>query len=196
MQNNIVPEGSLWEIIGIESAGKHPTVKCRCACGNEKIIRRQHLLSGASKSCGCLRKRLTSIRTRSHGETDSKEYRAWKKMRSRCSCKTDKSYEYYGGSGICVTNEWDDYKIFKRDMGVSPSGTSLDRINPFLNYCKENCRWADATTQARNTRRSIRIGDEPIADVAERNGIKPHVARTRVTICGWDPLKAATFKVR
>lgn len=28
--------------------------KCRCACGNEKIVREDHLKSGEVKSCGCI----------------------------------------------------------------------------------------------------------------------------------------------
>lgn len=28
--------------------------KCKCDCGNEKVIRRQSLLDGKTKSCGCL----------------------------------------------------------------------------------------------------------------------------------------------
>ena len=30
--------------------------KCKCACGFEPIIRRNDLVSGSSKSCGCSKK--------------------------------------------------------------------------------------------------------------------------------------------
>ena len=35
------------------SAGKHSKWLCKCECGKYKEIRKDHLISGASKSCGC-----------------------------------------------------------------------------------------------------------------------------------------------
>lgn len=31
-------------------------------------------------------------------------------------------------------------------------GLSIDRINPYGNYEKDNCRWSNSTVQSRNTR--------------------------------------------
>ena len=39
-------------------------------------------------------------------------------------------------------------------MGERPEGTSLDRTDVNGNYCKENCRWADASVQGFNQRKS------------------------------------------
>jgi hypothetical protein len=51
-----------------------------------------------------------------------------------------------------VCPEWFDYKAFATDMG-EPEGTqTLDRIDPYGDYNKANCRWASVTTQNRNTR--------------------------------------------
>lgn len=33
--------------------------KCRCDCGNEKIVRADHLISGHTQSCGCITKNRT-----------------------------------------------------------------------------------------------------------------------------------------
>ncbi len=30
---------------------------CKCDCGNEKIVRRTNLITGHTKSCGCIKKR-------------------------------------------------------------------------------------------------------------------------------------------
>lgn len=38
--------------------------KCRCRCGNEVMIRDDHLMSGASQSCGCLQKEAASSANR------------------------------------------------------------------------------------------------------------------------------------
>jgi hypothetical protein len=40
-------------------------------------------------------------------------------------------------------------------MGEAPNGQSIDRIDNEKGYFKENCRWADHFTQARNTRKFI-----------------------------------------
>lgn len=32
--------------------------RCRCDCGNEVVVRRQNLLSGLTKSCGCLKREI------------------------------------------------------------------------------------------------------------------------------------------
>ena len=34
------------------------TWRCRCDCGNEKVVNRNSLIKGASRSCGCLQKEL------------------------------------------------------------------------------------------------------------------------------------------
>lgn len=47
-----------WTIIE-EKEGKF---LCKCECGTEKLVNPSYLLNGRSKSCGCLRKELTSKR--------------------------------------------------------------------------------------------------------------------------------------
>lgn len=34
---------------------------CRCVCGNERIVRAERLISGKSKSCGCVTTRIEDI---------------------------------------------------------------------------------------------------------------------------------------
>lgn len=37
---------------------------CRCSCGNEKIVKGEKLRQGQTKSCGCLRREITSALTK------------------------------------------------------------------------------------------------------------------------------------
>lgn len=49
--------GKLTVIEFIEMRHGHPYYKCKCDCGNEKIINGYSLKIGDTKSCGCLRKK-------------------------------------------------------------------------------------------------------------------------------------------
>lgn len=80
-------------------------------------------------------------------------------MKSRCYNINHRSYKNYGARGITVCDSWkSSYKNFIADMGYKPDGLSLDRIDNNLGYSKENCRWATATQQMRNTRHSTKEG--------------------------------------
>lgn len=81
--------------------------------------------------------------------TNPREYRIWKAMRARCSAPCLRHYSYQQ-KGIKVCKEWDSFNQFMIDMGEAPEGYSIDRIDNDGNYCKENCRWANQTTQSRN----------------------------------------------
>lgn len=82
------------------------------------------------------------------------EYRAWQDMLQRCNNPKSQSYKDYGARGVSVCERWLAFDSFIEDMGPRPDGRSLDRINNDGNYEPSNCRWADLTTQNRNTRRS------------------------------------------
>lgn len=133
----------------------------RCDCGSVKKVRGTKLTAGTTRSCGCLAREVTKESRRTHGLTKSAEYKAWIHIRSRCLYKKDKKYYLYGGRGIKVCERWMKFENFYKDMGDKPSPDhSIDRIDSNGNYEPENCRWATAKEQSRNTRRNIYLDVE------------------------------------
>ena len=122
--------------------------ECKCECGNITTVVSGALTSGNTSSCGCyLKERITK-----HGGTGKSSYNTWKSMVARCTHTQNKDYFKYGAVGIKVCPEWLDYLNFEKDMG-EPIGTeTLDRIDGYGDYTKENCRWTSPTIQARNIR--------------------------------------------
>ena len=132
--------------------GRHVQWFCKCECGKTGFASSTNLMSGGSRSCGCLQ--IDTVTT--HGELRSPEYRAWAAMKSRCYTKSNCGYPYYGERGVIVCERWKyDFENFLTDMGRKPSSEySLDRIDPAGNYCPDCCRWAIREVQDNNRRSS------------------------------------------
>lgn len=78
-------------------------------------------------------------------------------MIQRCYYTKDKSFKYYGGRGIIVSDEWKDFNNFQYDLGrFWKKGLSIERIDVNGNYCKENCKWIPIGEQNKNRRKPIR----------------------------------------
>ena len=52
--------GRLTVIAEAPSKGENRCWECRCSCGKQKIVRQSNMLTGKTKSCGCLQKEVAS----------------------------------------------------------------------------------------------------------------------------------------
>jgi len=124
----------------------------RCDCGVEKDIGPAAVRRGEVVSCGCYARMRRKESNTKHGMVGTPTYNTWDSMIQRCTNPNNKRYVDYGGRGITVCAEWFDFSNFLKDMGIKPSGTSIDRIDNNGGYCKENCKWSDVYEQAKNKR--------------------------------------------
>ena len=125
---------------------------CRCDCGRETVSTSLKLRRGTTKSCGCFKFEIMLNLRHGHSKMKSRTYRTWKEMRQRCMNPNSDKWQWYGGRGITICAEWDDFERFLSDMGERPEKMTLDRIDSDGDYCKDNCRWATAKQQAETNR--------------------------------------------
>ena len=126
---------------------------CSCECGRVVTVLRSSLVSGCTKSCGCLRRDLAPKKRKTHGMSRTPEYESWKQMKHRCKQDERPRFEHYGGRGISVCERWGSFENFLSDMGPRPTAShSIDRIDVNGNYEPSNCRWATKKEQQENKR--------------------------------------------
>lgn len=165
---------------------------CFCDCGEQKEIREGHLLSGNTKSCGCLNRELSKERiiraSTVHGESHTRLYRIWRDMKTRCSCSSTSSFKNYGERGIRVNSVWESsYAVF-RDWALKngyAENLTIDRVNPNGNYEPSNCRWITIQEQQKNRRNNVHVifeGEEMIlADAARKSDVPYSILRKQLS---------------
>lgn len=196
-QLTIIAEGKPHITTG---GNKHRTVVCRCDCGKMITTQMSAVLSGATKSCGCLSRMGASKRATQrnfkHGGFSKPEYNVWCSMKKRCLNPKHKAYKDYGGRGITVCAAWvNSFEQFIKDMGRRPSALySVERNDVNGNYEPNNCRWATKTEQSRNQRNNVMVtynGETKcMGEWAEIVGISWQALHHRIFIAKW-PLDEA-----
>lgn len=172
--------------------------RCRCLCGTVTDVGSSDLRGGSQKSCGCLRTERARNLVRKHGLSKTPLYLVWVSLRQRCQNPANKGYANYGGRGIKVCAEWQDFDAFRnwaRANGYR-AGLSIDRIDNDGNYEPSNCRWTTATQQARNKRANRRIRfrgrSRTLGEWAEELGVPMDRLRWRLRV-GWSVEDAFTI---
>ena len=200
---NAIPKGAKFGRLEVLRSARQYVV-CRCACGIEKRVYKYDLLKGKTKSCGCLMREVSAetMRQKStrHGGWNSKEWRSWSSMISRCTATYEKGYKYWGGRGIGVCAQWSGsggFVSFLSDVGRAPSqGHYLDRIDNDGDYEPGNVRWATAKMQARNRRNTRYVTAfgkmQTAVEWSEETGIAISTIKYRVDH-GWSPEDAVSI---
>jgi hypothetical protein len=184
---------------------------CLCDCGKQTIVSSNHLVSGRTKSCGCLniekiiqRNKLLKFK-HGHcvGNKESKIHHTWRSIRDRCNNPNTRNYKDYGGRGIKVCKRWNDkkdgFRNFLEDVKTIPKGKEIDRINNNKGYNPKNFRIVTSKENCRNKRNNHLIPfnnrNLTMVEWSEITGISREVIGWRLKN-GWSVKKALLTPVR
>ena len=167
---------------------------CECGCG-QPVSAKYSWRSPRFIRGHISKLRHPSLKHGSAGKKRTPTYRSWLNMRGRCKNPKDPFWPNYGGRGIAVCKDWDDFATFLADMGERPQGATLDRVDNDKSYGPENCRWATATEQANNRSDNTYLSKDgtrrTIAQWSARTGLPGPTIRARLKR-GWSVERALT----
>lgn len=169
------------ENLPVSSKSTYTYWLCECACGNKRICRRDQLLRGKVRNCGCertilikengpyLKKKNTLYEFSNLFPDISQEELKLKvkklrvvydHMKDRCYNPKNNRYKNYGLRGIKVCSEWLENPEKFIIWGISNGyevGLTIDRKNVNEGYSPENCRWITIKEQQSNRTNNIKL---------------------------------------
>ena len=165
-----------WEVIEDRNPEpNHKHILCRCSCGTESKVQIGHLLKGNSTKCKkCLYRQVSEGMKKPN--RDTKAYRVWKGIASRCQGHQPNAQQYKG-------MEYCSFEEFFREMGERPDGKlSVDRIDNSKGYIPGNMRWATDVEQANNQSKTVFFVDASgikmcLTEICRKYGLKYNTAR-------------------
>lgn len=186
---------------------KIAVVRCTCPKQAIRAVQMSGIVNGSIKSCGCYRdensKEALRLSTVTHGESKTRLYATWSKMKSRATNLDSKHAKNYVGRGISICEEWLKYEPF-RDWALANGyrdDLTIDRINNNGDYTPENCRWVTNKVQMNNVRYNFLItafGETKTAkqwSEDPRITVKYETFKSRIKN-GWEPELALTTKAK
>jgi len=157
MEDIIGKKYGLIEVIEFVKREKHPKHNCykhyymgRCECGKEKEFLRQNLITGHTKSCGCLKRRIGSVNPTFSGSGEIGSSFWWSVKRHADTrnlifeiSAQDAWDVFVSQKGMCALSGLP----LSLNQGRNPvtkstmKTASLDRIDSEIGYVKGNIQW-------------------------------------------------------
>lgn len=170
---------------------------CKCTlCGSERKVVGASLTSGASTKC----RKCVPRTALAKPHRNERIYHIYTAMKQRCYNKNSFGYKNYGGMGIKICKEWDDFNTFYNWAMANgyADNLTIDRIDCCGDYEPSNCRWVNYDVQSANRRnvhkinyngvtlslsaacREIGKDRSCVTNLAKRNGISIQDAFERI----------------
>ena len=179
--------------------------KCKCDCGNETISRIADLKNGKASSCGCYRVERTKEINKKYETAEfwnTRLYRIYAGIKSRCFNIRNPRYIDYGARGITICDEWKNDFMSFYDWSMKngyKDYLTIDRIDVNGNYEPSNCRWCTVSDQSNNKRNNhfvVYNGVEmTVKQLSDLCGMKYDTLLCRL-LRGWDVERAVNQPIR
>lgn len=184
----------------LPSGQKNKAFLCKCDCGNEKIVRKLHLVRGRTQSCGCKSKL-------QNGLSQHPLYKILQAIKLRTNGHYD---DIYKKKGIKICNEWSNFLNFY-DWAIKSGykkGLQIDRIDSNGNYEPSNCRFVTSKQNCNNRENTFFViyknKKYAFTDLIEIKNLQKHEATLRGRIKrNWSiekafetPIKKGNYKTK